>query len=125
MATAMGEFDTAVATMSTDAAAARRALGRMERRSRRTSPMRRPTCSRSSPRPSPWRTSPSSRPRTPRRTRPNVFLPWMLDDAPDEDLAFFTGHMPPPVREQLDSEWTPNWRKSVEALRVHERVASS
>jgi hypothetical protein len=56
---------------------------------------------------------------------PSVFLPWMLDDAPDEDLAFFTGHMPPPVREQLDSQWTPNWRKSVEALRLHERVASS
>lgn len=51
---------------------------------------------------------------------PSVFLPWMLDDAPAEDLAFFTGHMPPPVREQLDSQWTPNWRKYVEALHPHE-----
>ncbi len=55
---------------------------------------------------------------------PSTFLPWMLDDAPDEDLSFFTGHMPPPVREQLDSEWTPNWRKSLEALRVEDRLAS-
>ncbi|MGB9111628.1 MAG: hemerythrin domain-containing protein [Acidimicrobiales bacterium] len=55
---------------------------------------------------------------------PSAFLPWMLDDAPDEDLAFFTGHMPPSVREQLDSEWTPNWRKSLEALRVEDRLAS-
>ena len=29
-----------------------------------------------------------------RRTRPRHFS-WVLDDAPDADLAFFTGHMPP------------------------------
>jgi hypothetical protein len=55
---------------------------------------------------------------------PNVFLPWMLDDAGDEDVAFFTEHMPPPVREQLDSAWTPTWRDTVEALRTHKPTAS-
>jgi hypothetical protein len=53
-----------------------------------------------------------------------AFLPWMLDDAPDEDVAFFTAHMPPPVREQLDSGWTPRWRQSVDALGLQGQVAA-
>ncbi len=55
---------------------------------------------------------------------PSAFLPWMLDDAPDDDVAFFTGHMPPPVRQQLDSQWAPAWRTSVEALRLPAAVVS-
>ena len=51
----------------------------------------------------------------------NVFLPWMLDDAPDEDLAFFTGPMPAPVRDNLEASWMPQRRRTVEAL---ERSAS-
>jgi predicted RNase H-like HicB family nuclease len=47
----------------------------------------------------------------------SVFLPWMLDDAPDEDLAFFTATMPGPVRAQLESDWLPKRRMTVEALR--------
>jgi hypothetical protein len=47
---------------------------------------------------------------------PNVFLPWMLDDAPNEDLEFFTGPMPAPVRENLESVWMPQRRLIVEAL---------
>jgi hypothetical protein len=47
----------------------------------------------------------------------SVFLPWMLDDAPDEDLAFFTATMPAPVLAQLDSDWMPQQRMTVEALR--------
>jgi hypothetical protein len=47
----------------------------------------------------------------------NVFLPWMLDDAPEADVAFFTGAMPAPVREQLESAWMPQWLQTVDALR--------
>lgn len=53
---------------------------------------------------------------------PSAFLPWMLDDAQDDDVSFFTAHMPPPVREQLDSEWMPSWRHNVEALGLREEV---
>ena len=47
---------------------------------------------------------------------PNIFLPWMLDDAPNEDLEFFTGPMPAPVRENLESVWMPQRRLTVQAL---------
>lgn len=49
---------------------------------------------------------------------PDAFLPWMLDDAPAEDLAFFTERMPAPVRAQLESDWMPKRRVTVEALRL-------
>jgi|SRR5579863_1511923 len=55
---------------------------------------------------------------------PSAFLPWMLDEAPDEDLSFFTGHMPSQVREQLDSAWTPLWRRSVDALGLSVEAAA-
>ncbi len=45
-----------------------------------------------------------------------VFLPWLLDDAPDDDVAFFTGNMPDPVRSALESTWLPQWRTTVDAL---------
>ena len=47
---------------------------------------------------------------------PNIFLPWMLDDAPNEDLEFFTGPMPAPVRDSLESVWMPQRRLTVQAL---------
>jgi len=46
------------------------------------------------------------------------FLPWMLDDAPDEDLAFFTATMPPPVLAQLESDWMPKRCRTIEALHL-------
>jgi hypothetical protein len=55
---------------------------------------------------------------------PSTFLPWMLDDASDDDFAFFTENMPPLVREQLDSEWTPSWRRTVEALSFQQQTAT-
>jgi hypothetical protein len=45
-------------------------------------------------------------------------LPWLLDDAPDADIDFFTGPMPAPVRAQLESSWTPQWRTTVDALQL-------
>lgn len=56
---------------------------------------------------------------------PNEFLPWMLDDAPDEDLEFFTGHMPAPVRENLECVWMPQRRLIVEALEHTASVVSA
>jgi hypothetical protein len=48
----------------------------------------------------------------------DVFLPWMLDDAPAEDRAFFTAAMPAPVLAQLESDWMPKRQTTVEALRL-------
>ena len=56
---------------------------------------------------------------------PDVFLPWMLDDAPDEDLEFFTGPMPAPVRENLQAIWMPRRRLTVEALSHTASVVSA
>jgi hypothetical protein len=56
---------------------------------------------------------------------PDVFVPWMLDDAPDEDLEFFTGSMPAPVRENLESIWIPQRRLTVKALDQTAWVASA
>ena len=33
-----------------------------------------------------------------------------------------TGHMPPPLRAHLDSDWMPEWRQSVEALLPPEQI---
>jgi hypothetical protein len=46
----------------------------------------------------------------------SAFLPWMLDDAPDEDFAFFTARMPAPVVAQLESDWMPERRMTIEAV---------
>jgi hemerythrin-like domain-containing protein len=51
-----------------------------------------------------------------RTNPPQAFLPWVLDDASEDDLAFFTGPMPAPVREQLESTWMPRRRTTVDAL---------
>jgi uncharacterized protein (TIGR03086 family) len=46
---------------------------------------------------------------------PPVFLPWVLDDAADEDAEFFAGVLPPPVREQLESSWLPARRMRLDS----------
>jgi len=51
------------------------------------------------------------------KTNPaEAFLPWVLDGAPDSDVAFFTGQLPAPVRAALESLWVPRWRAKVDAL---------
>jgi hypothetical protein len=47
---------------------------------------------------------------------PRAFLPWVLDDAPDDVVAFFTRHMPAAVRAELDSSWMPRRRRTVDGL---------
>lgn len=47
---------------------------------------------------------------------PQAFLPWVLDDAADADLIFFTRIMPAAIRTQLESRWIPQRRIKVDAL---------
>jgi hypothetical protein len=47
---------------------------------------------------------------------PDAFLPWVLESAPDEDVTFFTGSMPEPVRSELVSNWLPRWHTTVDTL---------
>jgi hemerythrin-like domain-containing protein len=55
----------------------------------------------------------------------SIFLPWMLDDAPDEDLAFFTAAMPAPLLAQLESDWMPKRRNTVAALHLTGSVVAA
>ena len=51
------------------------------------------------------------------KTNPaSAFLPWMLDDAPEDDVAFYLSALPAPVRGQLESDWMPQRRVAVDAL---------
>ena len=51
------------------------------------------------------------------KTNPaEALLPWLLDEAPDADVAFFTGQLPASVRTDLESLWVPLWRAKVDAL---------
>ena len=38
---------------------------------------------------------------------PDVFLPWVLDEAPTHVVATVEGQLPPPVRELLVGQWRP------------------
>lgn len=52
---------------------------------------------------------------------PDAFLPWVLDDAPQADVDFFTGKLPDAVRAELFENWVPGRMATVEAL---ERTAA-
>ena len=116
MASAMDEFDTALHT--TDAAGARTALGWMRQAIETHLAHEEADVLPLIPEAFTLEDIAFFQAEDAKTNAPGRFLPWMLDDASDEDVAFFTGHMPPPVREQLDSEWTPHWQTSVEALRL-------
>jgi hypothetical protein len=47
---------------------------------------------------------------------PDAFLPWVLDDATQADVDFFTGKMPDAVRAELFENWIPRRTATVEAL---------
>jgi len=53
---------------------------------------------------------------------PQVFLPWVLDDAEDRDVEFFTGSMPAPVRAVLDATWLPSRRMRLDTPALTGRV---
>lgn len=56
---------------------------------------------------------------------PEVFLPWLLDDAPKEDLAYYTVPMPDPMRSAFTSTWLPERQKLVDALRLADTAVTA
>lgn len=53
---------------------------------------------------------------------PQVFLPWVLDDAEAGDVEFFTGSMPAPARALLDTSWLPSRRMRLDTPALTGRV---
>ena len=53
---------------------------------------------------------------------PQAFLPWVLDDAEDVDVEFFTGSMPAPVRAALQTTWLPSRRMRLDTPGLTGRV---
>jgi hypothetical protein len=53
------------------------------------------------------------------------FLPWVLDDAAQTDVDFFTGKLPDAVRNELFENWIPRRTATVEALESNPAVAAA
>lgn len=53
---------------------------------------------------------------------PDRFLPWVLDDADDDVVAFFISEMPPPVRTLLESSWIPHRRMRLDCIALTGRI---
>jgi uncharacterized protein (TIGR03086 family) len=53
---------------------------------------------------------------------PARFLPWVLDDADDDVVTFFTSEMPPPVRTLLESSWIPHRRMRLDCITLTGRI---
>lgn len=125
MAATMDEFDAALRTNTTDAAAAREALVRMQdavdthlvHEEADVLPLI----------PEAFSSDDIAffQAEDVKTNAPKVFLPWMLDDAPQADLAFFTDVMPAPVRAQLQASWMPQRHVTIRALRLNERVGAA
>lgn len=124
MASAMDEFDAALATMSTGPAAALEALGRMQDAIETHLADEEADVLPLIPEAFTMEDIAFFQAEDAKTNAPNVFLPWMLDGAPDDDFAFFTGHMPAPVRVELESSWMPQRRETVEALGLTESDVS-
>jgi hypothetical protein len=56
---------------------------------------------------------------------PEAFLPWVLDDAPQADVAFFTSKLPDLVRDELFENWMPRRTETVDALERAAAVAAA
>ena len=125
MASAMDEFDAALATLTTDPGAARMALGHMQEAIGTHLADEEADVLPLTPEAFTMEDIAFFRAEDAKTMAPDVFLPWMLDDAPEADLAFFTGPMPAPVRAQLESVWMPQRRVAVEALNLTESVAAA
>lgn len=125
MAAAMEEFGTVVATMTTDAAAARVALGQMMEAIENHLAHEEADVLPLIPDAFTLEDLAFFSAESAKTNPPHAFLPWVLDDAPDADLAFFTGPMPAPIRTDLESNWIPQWRMKVDALRLTESAVSA
>ncbi len=53
---------------------------------------------------------------------PEVFLPWVLDDAADADVAFFARVVPAPVHAVLEQAWLPSRRMRLDSVALTGRV---
>jgi hypothetical protein len=124
MAAAMEEFGDVVSTMTTDTRAARAALARLndaiETHLAHEEADVLPMIPEAFTLADIQRFSAESAKTNP----PDAFLPWLLDGAPEDDVAFFTGHMPEPVKSALDSDWIPRWHVKVDALRALEPLST-
>ena len=116
MAAAMDDFDTAVAAINADTAAVRHALRRLAETVETHLAHEEADVLPLIPEVFTVDDLAFFRTESARTNPAPAFLPWVLDDAPDSDLAFFTGAMPAPVREQLESTWMPRRRAVVDAL---------
>lgn len=47
---------------------------------------------------------------------PPLFLPWLLESAPEPLATAFNAQLPPPVQEQLAAAWMPVWQAKVDAI---------
>jgi len=124
MAGAMERFGTAVATMSTDTSAARVALGQMEQAIDIHLAHEEADVLPLIPEAFTLEDIGFFQAESAKGNPAPAILPWLLDDAPEADLAFFTAPMPAPARTELESNWMPQWRKRVDALRFTESVVS-
>ncbi len=118
MAAAMEEFGAVVASMTTDTAPARAALGRLHEVVEKHLAHEEADVLPLIPDAFTLEDIAFFTAEAAKTNPPSVFLPWLLDDAPETDVAFFTGPMPPPVENELRSTWTPQWRAKVDALRL-------
>jgi hypothetical protein len=126
MATAMDEFDAVVDTMTMDTAAGRDALGRLKEAIETHLRDEEADVLPLIPEAFTLDDIAFFQAESAKTNPPQAFLPWVLDDAPDADLAFFTGHMPAPIRAQLESNWMPRRRMTVDALQaVHLEAAAT
>lgn len=125
MGSAMDEFDSTLGTMTTDPAAAREALGRMREAIETHLAHEEADVLPLIPEAFSLEDIAFFQAEDAKTNAPSVFLPWMLDDAPEADLAFFTGPMPAPVRAELESSWMPQRLLTIEALGLAESFVST
>jgi hypothetical protein len=119
MAAAMDEFDTAMSAMTFEISAARDALSRLREAIETHLGHEEADVLPLSPEAFSLDDVASFQAESAKTNPPHAFLPWVLDDASDADVAFFTGRMPAPVREQLESNWLPRRRTTVDTLPHH------
>jgi hypothetical protein len=124
MAAAMDEFDAAVGALTTDPVAARDALARMRETIETHLGHEEADVLPLIPEAFTMEDIAFFQAEDAKTNVPHVFLPWMLDDAPEADLVFFTAAMPAPVRAQLDSSWMPRRQLTIDALSVSGSVVA-
>ena len=116
MAAAMDDFDAAVGAISTDTAAAREALRRLAEAVETHLAHEEAEVLPLIPEAFTADDLAFFKVESAKTNPASAFLPWVLDDAPASELAFFGGAIPVAVREQLESTWLPRRRAVVDAL---------